>query len=104
MKLLSYILLATLSLLIATSVGSQDLKVKTTNKASSFVESKINSLSNQISESISSFAQENFDSMKYLDFSIEAQEYLKPTFSIMSVNEIMKIDNCLLYTSPSPRD
>ena len=101
MKLLSYILPVTLSLLIATNVGSQDLKVKTTNKASSFVESKINSLSNQISESISSFAQENFDSMKYLDFSIEAQEYLKPTFSIMSVNEIIKLDSGTIFNQTS---
>jgi len=29
--------------------------------------------------------------MKYLDFEINAQEYLKPTFSVMSVTEIFKI-------------
>ena len=97
MKLLRYILPLTLSLLIATSVGSQDLKKKATDK----IEGKITEISNQISESISSFAQENFDSMKYLDFSIEAQEYLKPTFSIMSVNEIMKIDSGTIFNQTS---
>ena len=97
MKLLRYILPATLSLLIATNVGSQDLKKKATDK----IESKITEISNQISESISSFAQENFDSMKYLDFSIEAQEYLKPTFSIMSVNEIMKLDSGTIFNQTS---
>ena len=97
MKLLRYIIPATLSLLIATNVGSQDLKKKATDK----IESKITEISNQISESISSFAQENFDSMKYLDFSIEAQEYLKPTFSIMSVNEIMKLDSGTIFNQTS---
>ena len=97
MKLLCYILPATLSLLIATNVGSQDLKKKATDK----IEGKITQISNQISESISSFAQENFDSMKYLDFSIEAQEYLKPTFSIMSVNEIMKLDSGTIFNQTS---
>ena len=97
MKLLRYIIPATLSLLIATNVGSQDLKKKATDK----IEGKITEISNQISESISSFAQENFDSMKYLDFSIEAQEYLKPTFSIMSVNEIMKLDSGTIFNQTS---
>jgi adhesin/invasin len=97
MKLLRCILPATLSLLIATNVGSQDLKKKATDK----IEGKITQISNQISESISSFAQENFDSMKYLDFSIEAQEYLKPTFSIMSVNEIMKLDSGTIFNQTS---
>ena len=96
MKLLRYIL-PILSLLIATNVGSQDLKKKATDK----IEGKITQISNQISESISSFAQENFDSMKYLDFSIEAQEYLKPTFSIMSVNEIMKLDSGTIFNQTS---
>jgi adhesin/invasin len=39
--------------------------------------------------------------MKYLDFSIEAQEYLKPTFSIMSVNEIMKLDSGTIFNQTS---
>ena len=31
--------------------------------------------------------------MKYLDFSIDTAEYLKPTFSIMSVTELLELDN-----------
>ncbi|MDB0053756.1 inverse autotransporter beta domain-containing protein [Candidatus Pelagibacter sp.] len=87
--------------MIVTNVGSQDLKDKATDKVSAFKEGKINQISNQISESISSFAQEYFKSMKYLDFSIEAQEYLKPSFSIMSVNEIMKIDSGTIFNQSS---
>jgi len=88
-------------LLIATSAGSADLKTKTTDKLSSFKDGKINALSNKISENISSFAQEHLESMKYLDFNINAQEHLKPTFSIMSVNEIMKIDSGTIFNQTS---
>ena len=101
MKILRYLLPATLSLLIATSAGSADLMEKATNKLSSFKDGKINALSNQVSENLSSFAQEHFENMKYLDFNINAQEYLKPTFSIMSVNEIMKIDSGTIFNQTS---
>jgi len=101
MKILRYLLPATFSLLIATSAGSADLMEKATNKLSSFKDGKINALSNQISENLSSFAQDHFENMKYLDFNINAQEYLKPTFSIMSVNEIMKIDSGTIFNQTS---
>jgi adhesin/invasin len=101
MKFLQYLLPATLSLLIATNVSSQDLKAKATDKISAFKDGKINALSNKISEDISSFAQEYFESMKYLDFNINAQDYLKPTFSIMSVNEISKIDSGTIFNQTS---
>ena len=101
MKILKHILPVAIGLLIATSAGSVDLKTKATDKLSSFKDGKINALSNKISEDISSFAQEHFESMKYLDFNINAQEYLKPTFSIMSVNEIMKIDSGTIFNQTS---
>ena len=101
MKFLRYLIPATLSLLIATNVGSQGLKKKATDKISAFKDGKINTLSNQISKSISSFAEEHFENMKYLDFNIDAQEYLKPTFSIMSVNEIKKLDNGTIFNQTS---
>jgi hypothetical protein len=101
MKILRYLLPVTCSLLIATSAGAADLKAKATDKLSSFKDGKINALSNQISENLSSFAQEHFENMKYLDFNINAQEYLKPTFSIMSVNEIMKIDSGTIFNQTS---
>ena len=101
MKILRYLLPATFSLLIATSAGSADLMEKATNKLSSFKDGKINALSNQISENLSSFAQDHFENMKYLDFNINAQEYLKPTFSIMSVSEISKIDSGTIFNQTS---
>jgi adhesin/invasin len=87
--------------LIATNAGSEDIKKKTTDKISALKDKKINTLSNQISKSISSFAEEHFENMKYLDFNIDAQEYLKPTFSIMSVNEIKKLDNGTIFNQTS---
>ena len=101
MKILRYFLPATLSLLISTNVGALDAKDKLTDKISAFKDGTINAFSGQLSESISSFAQENFESMKYLDFSLDLQEKLKPTFSIMSVNEIMKIDSGTIFNQTS---
>jgi len=101
MKLLHYLIPVTLGLLIATNAGSEDIKKKTTDKISALKDKKINTLSNKISKSISSFAEEHFENMKYLDFNIDAQEYLKPTFSIMSVNEIKKLDNGTIFNQTS---
>ena len=101
MKILRYFLPATLSLLISTNVGALDAKDKLTDKISAFKDGTMNAFSGQLSESISSFAQENFESMKYLDFSLDFQEKLKPTFSIMSVNEIMKIDSGTIFNQTS---
>lgn len=101
MKILRYILPATFSLLIVTSVGSEDLKAKASSKLSALKDSKINALSNKISENIVSFAEEHFENMKYLDFTINTQEELKPTFSIMSVSEIMKIDSGTIFNQTS---
>ena len=105
MKILQYLLPVTLSLLIATNVGSQDLNLnlgkKVSDKISAFKEGKINAYAGQLSEDISSFALEHFENMKYLDFNINAQDYLKPTFSIMSVNEITKIDSGTIFNQTS---
>ncbi|MDC0863247.1 inverse autotransporter beta domain-containing protein [Candidatus Pelagibacter sp.] len=105
MKFLKYLLPATLSLLIATNVGSQDLnldlKGKAKGKISSFKEAKINAYTQQFTDSINSFIKNNFENNKYLDFSIDTQEYLKPTFSIMSVNEIKKLDNGTIFNQTS---
>ena len=93
MNILRYILPVILSLLIATSVHSVDLEAKATEKLSALKDRKINGFSNKVSESIASFAKNNFNSLKYLDFSIDTAEYLKPTFSIMSVTELLELGN-----------
>ena len=104
-KILRYLIPATLSLLIATNVGSQDLnldlKGKAKGKISAFKDAKMHAYTQQFTDSINSFIKNNFESNKYLDFSIDTQEYLKPTFSIMSVNEIKKLDNGTIFNQTS---
>ena len=73
MNFLKLLLSTLFTLLIITNAHSADLKKKITDKISSSKNGKINQISNQISESIASFARDNFDSMKYLDFSIDAR-------------------------------
>ena len=105
MRFLRYLLPATLSLLIATNVVSQDLnldlKGKANGKISSFKDAKIHAYTQQFTDSINSFVKNNFKSNKYLDFSVNTQENLKPTFNIMSVNEIMKIDSGTIFNQTS---
>ena len=105
MKFLKCLIPATLSLLIATNVGSQDLnldlKGKAKDKISAFKDAKMNAYTSQFTENIRSFVQDNFANNKYLDFSINTQDYLKPTYSIMSVTEIMKIDSGTIFNQTS---
>ena len=101
MKNLSYFLSATLSLLIATNVVAQDLKVTAKEKISEFKDVKITAYMHEFNNRISSFVKDNFKNNKYLDFSINTRDYLKPTFSIMSVNEIMKIESGTIFNQTS---
>ena len=87
-SLLSVVLCLTL---VTAAISDSSLESKAKNKISSKIDQGVSTLSGKISENISSFAANNFEKMKYLDFEINAQEYLKPTFSIMSVTEIFKI-------------
>ena len=65
------------------------------------VKNKINEFSNETALAISNFAKNNFENMKYLDFDIQVQEKLKPSFSIMSVTELLKIDSGTVFNQTS---
>ena len=65
------------------------------------VKNKINEFSNETALAISHFAKNNFENMKYLDFDIQVQEKLKPSFRIMSVSEIFKIDSGTVFNQTS---
>ena len=96
-----------LGLFLITSPISQSLaetssiKNNIKNSFNSKVNSKINAATAAASDKISTFAKDNFKSIKYLDFEIEAREYLKPTFRIMSVSEILKIDSGTIFNQTS---
>ena len=73
------------------AVSDSSLEDKAKKKLTTKMNQSASALSSKISENISSFTKNSFENMKYLDFEINAQEYLKPTFSVMSVTEILNI-------------
>ena len=93
--------LALSTLLTTAAISDSSLKDKAKNNLTNKLNQGASALSNKISENISSFAKDNFDSMKYLDFEIKAQDYIKPTFRIMSVNELLKIDSGTIFNQTS---
>ena len=87
--------------LVTSAISDSSLEDKAKNKLTDNLNQGVSTLSSKISEGISSFAEEHFENMKYLDFDINAQDYLKPTFSIMSVSEISKIDSGTIFNQTS---
>ena len=80
------------TVIFATAAASDSsLEDKAKKKLTTKMNQSASALSSKISEDISAFATNSFENMKYLDFEINAQEYLKPTFSVMSVTEIFNI-------------
>ena len=80
------------TVIFATAAASDSsLEDKAKKKLTTKMNQSASTLSSKISENISSFTKNSFENMKYLDFEINAQEYLKPTFSVMSVTEILNI-------------
>ena len=94
-------LFLTVSLSSASLADTTSIKNNIKNSLNSKVNSKINAATAAASDKIATFAKENFENIKYLDFSIEGQEELKPTFRIMSVNEILKIDSGTIFNQTS---
>ena len=94
-------LFVTLSLIPVSLADVSPIKNNIKNSFNNKINSKINAATAAASEKISTFAKENFESIKYLDFEIENQEYLKPTFRIMSVNEILKMNSGTIFNQSS---
>ena len=101
MKLLLIITFSFLSIL--TNANSIDLKEKIDfkKKFENLKDNKINNFTNSISKDFSNFANEHFKRLKYLDFNINTQEHLKPTFNIMSVSEIKKLNSGTIFNQTS---
>ena len=71
------------------------------NSLNNKITSKINQSSSAASEKIETFITGNFENVKYLDFEIQVREYLKPSFNIMSVTELLKIDSGTIFNQTS---
>ena len=77
------------------------ISIHSVSVSAELVKNKINEFSNETALVISNFAKNNFENMKYLDFDIQVQENLKPSFSIMSVTELFKIDSGTVFNQTS---
>ena len=77
------------------------ISIHSISVSAELVKNKINEFSNETALAISNFAKNNFENMKYLDFDIQVQEKLKPSFSIMSVTELFKIDSGTVFNQTS---
>ena len=71
------------------------------NSLNNKITSKISQSSSAASEKIETFITGNFENVKYLDFEIQVREYLKPSFNIMSVTELLKIDSGAIFNQTS---
>ena len=77
------------------------ISIHSVSVSAELVKNKINEFSNETALAISNFAKNNFENMKYLDFDIQVQEKLKPSFSIMSVTELLKMDSGTVFNQTS---
>ena len=77
------------------------ISIHSVSISAELVKNKINEFSNETALVISNFAKNNFENMKYLDFDIQVQENLKPSFSIMSVTELFKTDSGTVFNQTS---
>ena len=100
-KILLILTFSFLSLL--TNANSIDLKEKIglKEKFENLKDNKINNFTNSISKDFSNFANKYYKSLKYLDFDINTQEHLKPTFNIMTVSEIKKFSSGTIFNQTS---
>ena len=90
-KLLSTVIFTII--FVTAAISDSALEDKAKKKLTNKLDQGVGAFSNKVSENIASFAKNNFNSLKYLDFSVDTAEYLKPTFSIMSVTELLELNN-----------
>ena len=69
-------------------------------KAKENITKGINAFTNKVSQDVASYTR-SFKHVKYLDFEVNTQELLKPTFSMTSVYEIMKLDSGTIFNQTS---
>jgi adhesin/invasin len=91
------------AIIYCTSSLAAELPTKNSlkNSLNNKITSKINQSSSAASEKIETFITGNFENVKYLDFEIQVREYLKPSFNIMSVTELLKIDSGTIFNQTS---
>ena len=91
------------AIIYCTSSLAAELPTKNSlkNSLNNKITSKISQSSSAASEKIETFITGNFENVKYLDFDIQVREKLKPSFNIMSVTELLKIDSGTIFNQTS---
>ena len=92
MKLFKYLILAIFLIVFNQSSFAEDIKSKLDGK----IYSKLNEFTQNIGEGLAKNL-ENYENLKYLDYSINLQDNLKPTIEIQSVSELINYNDGTLF-------
>ena len=92
MKLFKYLILAIFLIVFNQSSFAEDIKSKLDGK----IYSKLNEFTQNIGEGLAKNL-ENYENLKYLDYSINLQDNFKPTIEIQSVSELINYNDGTLF-------
>ena len=92
MNLFKYLILAIFLIVFNQSSFAEDIKSKLDGK----IYSKLNEFTQNIGEGLAKNL-ENYENLKYLDYSINLQDNLKPTIEIQSVSELINYNDGTLF-------
>ena len=92
MNLFKYLILAIFLIVFNQSSFAEDIKSKLDGK----IYSKLNEFTQNIGEGLAKNL-ENYENLKYLDYSINLQDDFKPTIEIQSVSELINYNDGTLF-------
>ena len=92
MNLFKYLILAIFLIVFNQSSFAEDIKSKLDGK----IYSKLNEFTQNIGEGLAKNL-ENYENLKYLDYSINLQDNFKPTIEIQSVSELINYNDGTLF-------
>ena len=92
MNLFKYLILAVFLIVFNQSSFAEDIKSKLDGK----IYSKLNEFTQNIGEGLAKNL-ENYENLKYLDYSINLQDNFKPTIEIQSVSELINYNDGTLF-------
>ena len=95
------VFLLTSTTVIAQDFSKNNFKKKFDKKLGALSLETSNKIGVAAGNAVKSFTEKKLDNVKYLDFDVQFQEKLKPTVSIMSVSEILKIKSGTIFNQTS---
>ena len=95
------VLIFTSSATISAEVVKEKAKKKFDQKVGELSLKARNIIGISAGDAVTNFAKDNSSNLKYLDFDLQVQENLKPTFNVMSVTEMLKIKSGTIFNQTS---